>query len=348
MIFFLILSIIFFSMLFFPIAIAMMSANYETKPIFIQQSNTKDPRFFAVSFKKIFDKAWGTYDGTGTLHMSREEQVIEGDKVELFPFNACTSIVYLEEKDFLSCEEMVFEKEIYIKGNAQLGNKNTARAIVCEGNLTIKDGTRIIRWADSQGTLTVFNDCDLGISTSSGTELLIGKNCSFKRLYAPVILLGKKKDELHKGILGSITEKSPVIYSDIIRDIKYVDNEITNEEGIIKSTIITKYDITVNSDFEVQGHISSHKDVKIDDNAVVHGNIFAEGNIFIGRNAKVLGVVFSQENIYVEDGAVIGQPGKVKSMVARGSISFGDNCRVHGYIGTETKGRISPKEEALS
>ena len=123
----------------------------------------------------------------------------------------------------------------------------------------------------------------------------------------------------------------------------YVDDDVVNENGILQNTIITKYDITVLRNFVVQGHIRSHKDVKIDTNVVVHGNIFAEGNIFIGKNAKVLGVVFTQENIYVDDGAIIGQPNKIKSVVARGNIELGHNCKVYGYIGTEGIGRICPE-----
>lgn len=343
MIFFFILCIIFLSMLIFPIGLAMTLSRYETKPLFIQQSNTKDPRYFAVSFKKIFDKAWKNYDGTGILRMSREERVIEADKVQLLPFQVCNSIVYGEKGDFFPCEGVIFEKEVYIKGNVQLEGIPMVRAIACEKNLVLKDCTKVIRWADSEGTLTVYNGCDLGISTSSGTQLIIGKNCCFKRLYAPIILLGKENHELNKDIDAYVIKESDVvIFSDIIRDVKYVDDEITNEEGILKGTIITKYDITVLGNFIVQGHIRSHKDVKIDDNAVVHGNIFAEGNIFIGMNARVLGVVFSQENIYVEDGVVIGQMGKIKSVIARGDILFGRNCRVHGYIGTEGKGSICP------
>lgn len=344
MIFFYMLCIIFFSMLIFPIALAMISTRYETKPLFIQQSNTKDPRYFAVSFKKIFDKAWEAYDGSGILHMSRDEQVIEADKVKLFPYEVLTSMIYAENQDFLPCEGIVFKREIYAKRNAVLSETTMLRAIACEKNLIIKSGAQVIRWADSQGVLTVYGDCDLGISTSSGTQLIIGQNCYFKRLYAPIIWLGRKIDEIDKDMSDSIKKEAEVlIFNNTIRDIKYVDDQITNEKGILKNTIITSESLVVLGGFIVQGHIRSHKDVKIDDNAVVCGNIFAEGNIFIGVNARVLGVVFSQESIYVGDRAVIGQPGKIKSIVARGDILFGSNCRMHGYIGAEGTGRICPK-----
>jgi len=342
MILFSIICIIFLLMLMFPIYVGMKTAQGKSEPLYIQQSNTRNPRYFAMSFKKIFDMAWQSYDGLGILNMSKDEKIVEVDKVELLPGELCEYLVYAEKNDFIPNEGINFQKEIYVKKNARLKKIPMVRAIACMGNLVLGNGTHVIRWADAEGTLIVHNDCDLGISTTSATLLLVGENCSFKRLYAPEMWLGLNKDKFDIG--NDITiPKEAVISSEIIRNIEYVDDDIVNEKGILTKTIITKHDITVLGNIVVQGHIRSHKDVKIDVNAIVHGNIFAEGNIFIGRNAIILGVVFTQENIYIDDGAVIGQPSKIKSVVARGNIEFGHNCRVYGYISAEGIGRICPK-----
>lgn len=342
MILFAIICILFLIMLIFPIYIGLKTARYKSKPLFINQSNARNPRYFAISFKRIFDKAWKSYGGSGIISMSKEEKIIEADKVILLSGEICKSLIYAENSNFIPREDIIFQKEIYVKKNAVLKKIPMVRAIACVGDLVLGNGTRIIRWADAEGTLIAHNDCDLGISTTSATMLLVGTNCFFKRLYAPEIWLGLDNDKYHIGN-NVIIPKEIVISSEIIRNIEYVDDEIVNEKGILTKTIITKHDITVLGNFVVQGHIRSHKDVKIDSNAVVHGNIFAEGNIFIGRNAIVLGIVFTQENIYIDDGAVIGQPNKIKSVVARGNIECGYNCRVYGYIGVEGTGKVCPK-----
>lgn len=342
MILFSIICIIFLLMLIFPIYVGTKAVRHKSKPLFIQQSNTRDPRYFAESFKKIFDSAWESYDGSGILSLTRDEEVIEADKVELSPDELCESLVYAENNNFTPNEGVIFEKEIYTKRNARLENIPMVRAIACRGDLVLGNGTRVIRWADAEGTLIAHNDCDLGLSTTSATKLLVGENCSFRRLYAPDIWLGQNNEEFDIDKNVAMPEEV-VISSEIIRNIKYVDDDIVNEKGILLNTIITKHDITVFENFVVQGHIRSHKGVKIDSNVLVHGNIFAEGDIFIGRNAIVLGVVFTQENIYVDDGAIVGQPNKIKSVVARGNIEFGHNCRVYGYISAERTGRICPE-----
>lgn len=326
-------------MLLFPIYVGLKAARRKSEPIFIQQSNTRDPRYFAVSFKKIIDKAWESYDGSGILKMSKNEEVIEVDKIELLANEVCKSFVYAENNNFMPNEGITFDKEIFARSNARLEKIPLIRAIACMKELVLGDGTHVIRWADAEGTLIAHNNCDLGFSTTSATKLLIGKNCLFRRLYAPEIWLGRNDDELDIGQNINIPGEV-IVSSEIIRSIKYVDDEIVNDKGILSNTIITEHDITVLGNYVVQGHISSHKDIKICSNAVVHGNIFAEGNIFIGSNAVVLGTIFTQENIYVDDGVVIGQPHKIKSVVARGNIEFGSNCKVYGYIGSERTGKI--------
>jgi predicted acyltransferase (DUF342 family) len=290
----------------------------------------------------MIEKALESYQGYGIISLSKLEEVIETDKVEMEPNQSCKSLIYAENSDFMPREGIVFQKEIYVRKNAYLERIPLLRAIACDGDLSLGSGTRIIRWADAEGTLTSHDNCDLGISTTSAKKLLVGRNCLFKRLYAPEIWLGLGDGGPDTVRTAPVPEEA-VINEEIMRDIEYVDDEITDENGILPYTIVTRKDLTVVGGYVVQGHISCDKDVEIGSGAVVHGNIFAEGSVFIGSNAVVLGLVFTQEDVYVDDGSVIGQPNKVKSVVARGDIEFGSNCRVYGYIGTEKNGRICPE-----
>lgn len=344
MVLFWIILIVFLVMLALPIYVGMKTAGSKSETLFIPQSNTRHPRYFSISFKKIVERALESYDGFGILRMSKDEEVIEADKIELIPNQICSALVYAENNNFVPKEGISFDKEIYCKKNARLEKIPILRAIACRMDLVLGSGTQVMRWADAEGTLTARKNCDLGLSTTSATKLFIGKNCSFKRLYAPEIWLGLEEPEFH-GYKDFNMPNEVVINPEIIRNIEYVDDEIVDEDGILPKTIITKYNLRILGNYVVQGHIRSHKDIKIDSNAVVHGNVFAEGNIFIGSNAIVLGVVFTQENIYVDDGAIVGQPNKIKSVVARGNIEFGSNCRVYGYIGAEGTGMICPKIE---
>jgi len=334
--------ICYLTLLLLPLGLAFAVARLDNSPIAIQQSYIKNPRYFAMSFQQKFEQAWQNYDGTGVLRLSREEQVIEADKTTIAPLETCEAIVYAADQDFLPAEGVYFEKEIYAKKNAYFENIPVVRAVACKGHLIIGSDTRIIRWADAHGICIVYSHCNLGVSTTSGTRLVIGENCFFKRLYAPEIRLGVRDVAMELDSHLTTVSKA-IVAPGIVYNLRYVDNEIVDRAGVLRSSIITQHDLTVLNGLEVQGSIRSSGVVKLNDNAIVHGNIFAERDIYIGPNARIYGVVFSQESIFIDNGVAIGTPGKTKSVVARGDITFGNACRVYGYISTEGTGSICPE-----
>ena len=60
---------------------------------------------------------------------------------------------------------------------------------------------------------------------------------------------------------------------------------------------------------------------------------------FWKKNVTVLGDIFTQGNIIFEEGASAGQPGKITSVVARGTITFYGGNYVYGYVVSEGGGK---------
>ena len=54
----------------------------------------------------------------------------------------------------------------------------------------------------------------------------------------------------------------------------------------------------------------------------------------------MLGNIFTQGNIIFEEGASAGQPDKIISVVARGTITFYGGNYVYGYVVSEGGGKI--------
>lgn len=329
-------------MLLFPILFSLffLQKNYG-KVLKIEHSKIKDPRYFVKSFTGLFDQKWADYDGSGKITLSREENILESDTLSVYP-SVFNSIIYAENHDFRSKQGIRFEKEVYARQNAFLSGMNTVRAICSKKNLVLGNGTRVLRWADAEGTLTAFNGCDLGISATSKTKIIIGSNCNFRRLYAPVIMFEQTpgyespKDNHSQNIVFK-----PIALNKF-RNIKYVSDDLADDIGVLASSIITVHDITVLDNLTVKGHIRSHRGIRICDNAIVYGNLFAERDIYIGQNARVYGSIFTQGNLYTECGVTIGQLGKIKSVIAREKIIFEKNCCVYGYVSSEAGGECCP------
>lgn len=334
---------VFVVMILFPIAFSLFSLRKGSGEVLkIEQSRVKDPRYFVKSFTSLFDKKWADYDGSGKILLSRPESILEADKLADYP-NICSSIVYAENQDFNPRGVIRFEKEVYACQNGYLSGIEAVRAICCKKDLVLDRDIRILRWVDAEGTLTVHDGCDLGISASSSTKIIVGSNCRFRRLYAPSIFFGQPGKE--KSYPNELSMDAGLKPRESIRsrNIRYVSNDTADKDGFFRGSIITTHALSVLEHLTVTGHIRSHKGIRLCDNSKVFGNIFAEGDIYLGKNARVYGSVFTQGGLYAESGVTIGQPGKIKSVVVRGKAVFNKGCTVFGYVSSETIGECSPE-----
>ncbi len=336
--------IVFVVMLVLPIGYSTWAMLYtKGSALPIKNTSVKDPRFFAKSFTGKIDAKLKDYNGSGKILLSKEESIVEADESTAFD-KECDNIILIRNEDFSPPAGLLFNKEIYAFKNVFLSGVESVRAIACKGDLYLGKGTVVERWVDAEGLLAAGDGCELGVSASSLSKLVIGVNCRFTRLFAPMIFFGEEVGEPNEAsnlwrVVNVVTASGKVV-----RNIKYVDDNVTDENGVLDATVITKHSIAVLNGLSVKGHIRSHKSIRLGDDSTVFGNVFAEGEIYIGRNVRVYGSVFSQENIHVEAGSVIGQYGVSKSVIARKEIIFEKDCCVFGYVSTEAFGISVPDE----
>lgn len=342
MLLYIILLLCLLSMLAGPIIYSYRSEGSSENIPTINHDNTRNPRYFSLSFKKLLSKAMAAYDGRGSLHLSTDEAILFADSLGDISNQEFEHMVIEQNDDLIIGESNVFKKEIYAAHNATIGANNQLRSVACEQELVLHENSNIIRWADAEGTLRAHHHSHMGVSSSSAKMLLLGEQCRFKRLYAPIIRLGLSEDEIVTPTIAEASHSKPIVNPEIRRNLTSVDDEKTEDDKIYPFTIITEKPIVVFKGFKVQGDISSHSNVLIDDDAIVHGNIFAEGNVVLGNNSTVFGNIFTQEDVKVLDGVTIGRLGATKSVVARGNIEFGRDCTVYGYISSERSGNIRP------
>ena len=177
---------------------------------------------------------------------------------------------------------------------------------------------------------------------------MIGFGNIFHSLYAPVIRLGQCPEEPDRFMEGRDPRifRMPVMNSHEYNR-HYIDDDMVTESGTVPYTIISRGDIKVIEDIILQGDIHSDGSVRIMENASVLGNIFAENDILLEKNATVLGNIFTQGNIIFEEGASAGQPGKITSVVARGTITFYGSNYVYGYVVSEGGGKILKSDREI-
>lgn len=336
-----ILCIAFLVLAVFPIWYAVLIYKKKSSGVLeIQQDRTRDPRYFGKSFSAMI---WSRYIlGSKTIQLSREEELYNINEDD-FQEKEIEKVIIATKSLQNVPPKVELQKEIFAFHHLCLEGDSFIRSAYAEGNLLIGPQTDIVRWVDAKGTTTIYDNCNLGISATSASALCIGKNCKFRRLYAPVILLGQYPGEtIYKERTVHTKPYHLKVYKNRVRNISYIKDSMINEEGIIPFSVITKNDLVVTEKLVIQGDIRSSQAVRLCEEAVVCGNIFAEGDVILGKNTCVLGNVFTQGGILMEDGAVVGRSENVSSVIARTHIHIKERAIVFGYIGCEVEGLIAP------
>ena len=316
----------------------------------IRQDYVKDARYFGKSFSSMIEKVLPEMKN-GTITLSKPEKVLEIDENQAFVQSEIEDLVIARNTTFCPNQgDLHFQKEIYSEKDALFTKENIRiRAVYSKSRLLFGNKIQLLRWADAELAVAVYDRCDLGERVSSGEQLVIGFDNTFHSLYAPVIRLGQRPEEPDRFMEGRDPRifRMPVLNS---REYNrhYIDDDMVTESGTVPYTIISRGDIKVIEGIILQGDIHSDGSVRIMENASVLGNIFAEKDILLEKNASVLGNIFTQGNVIFEDGAGVGQPGKITSVVARGTITFYGSNNVYGYVVAEGGGKTLKSDSEVS
>lgn len=305
-------------------------------PLYINMDYIKDPRYFARSFRRLISNAIiikeDLPEGLSTINLSKQELLMIVDDAK-FGLGTLLPNLYLVKKNLLTDYKVGFEKEVYVLGQAKIGENNKIRALACDQDIHVGAGTKIVRWLDAQGSIKVEDNCDLGVITSTDKELLIKNNCTFKRLFGLPIRTGKI----------DLFTPLPLYIQPIVFDRSQIERDITEVPTNCKKdcSIITTKSLIIQDNAIIRGHIKTHANLVIGKNVIVMGNVFAENDIVVGESSRILGVVFSQNTITLEPGVCIGVRGHVKSVIGNKGVIIAKNVTVFGYISTEGEGVVA-------
>lgn len=341
-----IIAIIFLILLLAPFMVAAWYCRQEGEVLYIEQDYAKDARYFGKAFSKMIEGNFSSLED-GNIFLSKEEGFIDVQTEEI-PKEA-TEVVIARGCDFQTpVKTKIFEKEIYGEKSVVITEGGVrVRAVYAKKKLILGNNTDIVRWVDAEETVAIYDGCDLGISASAGKKLSVGRNCTFHRLFAPEILIGQYPNDYSDAMEGRDARIFEIPGGlEIKRNLEYIDKRLLDGKDEAEFTVLSKHNVTVLEGIILRGDLRSHKSVRICDNAVVCGNIFAEEDVHIGRDAVVLGNIFSQGNVYFEEGAMVGQRGKIISVIARRKIYFGGRAFVFGFVSCEDGGIVKAERDS--
>lgn len=322
---------------------AELAMQRDASPLPIKNDYVRDPRYFAHSFRRIINENLGSRTaGRYELQLSRREVVEVVDTAPACTNNEAYPYICYCASDLNIESEAAFLKEIYVRGDADFGARNSLRALACDGNIILRHDSTVLRWIDAEGSLRVGRDCNLGVSASCGTEMSLGSGCSFKRLYAFPVVAGGREGLKDAVMVALEADEGPIC--EPYDPAQLGDAELAMANILPysrKATVITRVSLDIGDYSYIAGHVKSYGDLTLGKYVIVCGNVFVEGVLRVGEGCHIHGTVFSNGWIEIGVGAVVGDSGAIKSVVARKGIRLMSGAMVFGLVSTEGEGRVA-------
>lgn len=325
-----------------PFLLSLGIPKEEQVTLVVRNDNGRDPRYFARSFKKIIKNALKSESENGILALSKPEAFFYAE--ELPEEEDTIDRIVICQQDFSTRSGVIFDKEIYSEGQVVIAKGTQARAVAAS-KLFLQEGSTVFRWSDGEEAMYVDRGCDLGISATSAEYLQVMENCTFHRLFAPQIDIFSQKDNPKQERREPEADERIGRVAESEEEPAEKDVKVIEKGKIVNGNVITKYALVIEEGAVVCGHIKSRKGIRVKKAARIDGNMFADGNIVLEEDVYLAGDLFSQRDIYVGSGCVIGQKGKIKSVIAKENISLCENVTVYGYVGCEGSGHTVLRKE---
>ena len=121
-------------------------------------------------------------------------------------------------------------------------------------------------------------------------------------------------------------------------DVDY-DIEKIRENSVFINNIVTHKKFVVHNSATIIGSVKAYKNMCLEENVKIWGNVFCERDLVIGNCCRITGTVFVQGCLKVGNNVVLGEKGKIKSVIVRKNIVFGRGIVIHGFVLTEGVGK---------
>lgn len=241
---------------------------------------------------------------------------------------------------------MFFEKEIYASDEISCGNKNAFRAILAEGDIRLGDDCDIIRWAHSNGNISLGSRARLYGRISADGEIQLQQQSRFGRMYARVIRFGQSEqkeaqDESASAHLQPFPMPEKTL--DQAPDRWLIAGSIDIPAATFhRGSLVAQKNLTLGSHSLIEGGLKSKGDLRLEANTRIDGAVVSTGNMYIGPGCTIKGPVVCEQMIVIEAGTVIGAPDHPTTITAA-EIRVEESVIAYGSVWARELGFISQK-----
>jgi len=275
-------------------------------------------------------------DGTGIVHVVT---AAEGLPVAELPAGAQQRIVVLEQSAELPGREQ-FQHELWARKELAGGPGASYRAILGERSVSLADGSVVLRWLHSVGTLTIGDRAHLYGRCSSEARIRLGRLVGFDRLGAPSIIVGSGSEiagqpPVPESMAAFEMPKRARDMGDAIR----VEEDCVVPPGVlVTGNLVVAGSLQIGMGARIEGSVKAHGEIQVASGAVVVGSVVSRKAITIGQRCWVRGPIISEEQLRIARGTMIGTVESPTTIVGR-TVALALGTTVHGQVIAEEGGQ---------
>jgi predicted acyltransferase (DUF342 family) len=324
----------------------------------IDPSYVRIEDYFARSFRMKISE-WmklpvfsASPDGTRMIKKGRERLRIS-QSCQYPPLSKSDDILVVQGA-FRCGAGSIFHREIYVSGDANVGEGSRLQAVAADGNLTIGKSARITRWVDCAGELEIGADATVASRATAGRIIRLRKGALVLSAYAPTVSTVRPERE-HDEMAAvpevpeleiPVADAHPTMHSRLAQagiDTKKLVRLATNcwsYDGdlkpsaplLIRTGLIVRGDCVLPSGSVVEGDIKAKASIIVGERSLCKGNMIADGDISLGPWTRFHGVVWSGKELRINPGVRGGDDARKTAAYAADNLLLAEDVIVHGKV----------------
>jgi hypothetical protein len=310
-------------------------------PLKVVDRSSGHVAYFARNFRQYLERTLpaeagaGDYagkllDGTEFVRVNLKPATINGSAPKVH-----NHIVVFDTPITLNGEE-TFLLEVYARAPLISGPRTVFRAVYADRELTLGEGTRVLRWTHAGGALSVGAGSLLRGRVSSDSVVRLGTGTTFERIGAPVIAAGSEQEPPPAPPAAPKTWRPTE--GRRVGDHWRVEGDLVIPEGVlVKGSLVVAGTLELGVGAIVAGSLKAHRDIVLGSEAQVQGSVVSRTRVELGQAAWVGGSVIAERDVQLGRDAVVGAPGQPATVAA---------TDVRLLAGATVYGQISARREA--
>jgi cytoskeletal protein CcmA (bactofilin family) len=315
-------------------------------PLSVVQENAGEIRYFANSFRAYIHELEPTIrqcvdsgsTATGTLPNGEEYVVLgraDGPLMLALGQPDARPMVITAGVDLIMPAEATFSKDIYAGAQFTGGEKNNYRTILGEKDVHLGASSRVLRWVHAVGEFTAELGCKLLGRVSSDSLICLHADCSFLRLNAPRIEIGRVDPIADVSTKSFAVASRPEIFQRLLHD---GDFEVQAGE-VINTDLVVRGRLRIGAGARICGSVKSVKEMVLEDGVSVEGSLISASKMYIGPHCSIRGPVVAERELGIATGVRCGSA-EHPTTVSAPSIDVQEGVVVFGTLWARDYGQV--------